>query len=189
MSFDKFKAIPQDGGASELTRPDGAAKSGQGKRSAEEMEFEDKSFLAEKKAELKEMVPFDTMPCENEASMREWCKNKIRSASALSTKIGAKLTSLKRRKDGASSAISQDLVEVQSTTSAFQQLFSELSSDNPYGSQLKELMAKFSDVGFQFNRLVNITLIRSVVMDDLRFGIFSDHLGCRMWVGLSVRFV
>ena len=176
MNASDFKAIPKDGGQSELTPPAGGLKSGQGKRSAEEMAYEDKVFLAERKAELKEHGAFDHMPCDNEADMAEWCKGKVRVLSAIVTKISAKLTSFKRRKDTSLTDrnLLDELVDVQSTAAAFQQLYSELSSDSPFGSQLNEAVLSLVNLGYEFSRLVHVKRVRAIIMDDLRFGYWAQ---------------
>ena len=79
IGHDELMQIPDDGGASALGKGP-PAKTGQGKRSAEEMKFEDNTFLAERKSELKGLGDFSKIPHEDTAS---YCSNKAKTASSV----------------------------------------------------------------------------------------------------------
>ena len=163
-----------------LTPPAGGVKSGQGKRSAEEMQYEDGLFVCERKAELKELGNFGLFPHCDEAELTEFCKSKVRVASGLAAKCGTKVVSLKRRKDGSAAEVTSELTDIQVTASIFQRLFAELGTESPFGSAIQEIVQILTTAGYEFNRLVHVKRARAILQDDLRFGCsMSTTCRCR----------
>lgn len=161
---------PKDGGVMALVPPVGGVKSGQGKRSAEEMEYEDSLFTAERKAELKELVNLKNISANDEVELMEHCKGRVRQASALASKCSSKAASLKRRKDGAAAVVGATIAELQFTATTFQRFYTEMASENPFGSSIQEVVQSVQAAGYELNRLMHMKRVRALMQDDLRFG-------------------
>lgn len=168
ISFAELMAFPEDGGVAAVAKA-GSTKSGQGKRSVEEMRIEDNTFLAERRGELRSLGDFTKIPAEE---MLAYCTAKGRVAAGCVSKCNLKLTALKRRKDISCIDSSYDFQRVLRTASIFQALYTNLSHESGSGAVLADVMKILEADGYKFANVVHIKQVNGVMLEHLRFGQF-----------------
>ena len=144
LTFDELAKYPADGGVSQYTSQK-KVKSGQGRRSQEEMDLEDKLFIAQRIGELKGIADLEAIPVDDEQELEGHCKEMVRSATALATRCGSKLTQTKRRRNGGASGAEDTAAlklvpSIAATAQAFQNFYREISASAPLGAQVTAAM-------------------------------------------------
>ena len=173
LTYEELMKIPADGGLSGLAKPT-TTKTGQGKRSAEEMEMEDNIFLAERRAELKANGDFTKLGGDG---LVELSKTRGKILNTLFARCATKLNSLKRRKDMAASATIHQVMRIQKTASIFSTVYAQLEQETPLGTTLKDRVTFLSSLGFPFGKEVHVKLVKALMLDALRFGKYDKLVG------------
>lgn len=166
ISHAELIGLPADGGVAELTKK-GSIKSGQGKRSAEEMRQEDNIFLAERRGELISVGDFTKVPAEETLA---YCSAKGRVACGCASKCNVKVQSLKRRKDAPTTETEFECMRVHRTATIFHALYTHLSHESGNGAALADVLKMLEAEGYKFANVVHIKQVNGAVLELLRFG-------------------